>query len=141
MAQSIVLSGANCKIFIGGKIYPEAQSVNYTINYGESEIYGIDSWMPQEVAVTRMSVQGTVSGVRVKLSGGLQGHDVTTKINQKLFASYVSFEIRDRTSDTKLIYIPQCKISSESLSVSAKGIVKLNFTFKGIIPYNALDLD
>lgn len=141
MSQSVVLKGAECKLYIGGKLYPEAQSISYTIDYSEMEIYGIDSLFPQEIATTRISVQGSISGVRVKLSGGLQGKDALTKINQKLFAPYVSIEIRDRQTDTKLIFIPQCKINSESLQVAAKGTVKLNFSFKGIIAYNPLDMN
>lgn len=141
MAQSVVLKGSECKVFIGGKLYPEVQQISYTIDYGEVEIYGIDSIFAQEIATTRISVQGSISGVRVKLSGGLQGKDAVTKINQRLFAPYVSVEIRDRHSDTKIIFIPQCKIAAETLQIAAKGTVKLNFTFKGIIPYNPLDLD
>ncbi len=141
MGQSVILKGAECKLFIGGKLYPEVQQISYTIDYGEQEIYGIDSVFPQEIATTRISVQGSISGVRVKLSGGLQGKDVVTKINQKLFAPYVSIEIRERQSETKIIFIPQCKITAETLQVGAKGVAKLSFTFKGIIPYNPLDLD
>lgn len=141
MSQPIVLAGANCKLFLGGKLYPEAQQVSYTIDYGESEIYGIDSYFCQEIVTTRVSVQGTVSGLRVKLSGGLQGKDIITKINQKLFAPYISFEVRDRQSDTKLIFIPQCKIVTQNVQIMAKGIVKLSFTFKGIIPYEPLDMN
>ena len=141
MSQSVVLKGAECKVFIGGKLYGEVQQISYTIDYGEQEIYGIDSIFPQEIATTRISVQGNISGVRVKLSGGLQGKDALTKINQKLFAPYVSVEIRERQSDTKIIFIPQCKITAETLQVAAKGVVKLNFSFKGIIPYNPLDMN
>lgn len=139
--QSSVLKGAECKLYIGGKLYPEVQQIAYTIDYGEQEIYGIDSIFAQEIATTRISVQGTISGVRVKLSGGLQGKDVVTKINQRIFAPYVSFEIRERHSDTKLIFIPQCKVTAETVQIASKGTVKLNFTFKGIIPYNPLDLN
>lgn len=139
ISQSVVLKGAECKLFIGGKLYPEVQNITYTIDYGEQETYGIDSIFPQEIAITRISIQGNISGVMVKLSGGLQGKDALTKINQKLFAPYVSVEIRERLSDTKIIFIPQCKVVSESLQIAAKGVVKLSFSFKGIIPYTPLD--
>ena len=121
MGQSVVLAGANCKLFIGGQLYPEVQSIAYTLDYGEKEIYGIDSIFAQEIATSRISVQGTVTGLRLKLSGGLQGKDAITKINQKIFAPYVTIEVRTRQSETKLILIPQCKIVSESYQISAKG--------------------
>lgn len=141
MSNSTVLAGANCKIYLGGNLYPEAQQVTYTIDYGEQEIFGIDSPYSQEIATTRMSVQGNVQGLRLKLSGGLQGKDIITKINQKLFAPYISFEVRDRQSDTKIIFVPQCKITTQNVQIGAKGIVKLNFSFKGIIPYEPLDMN
>lgn len=141
MAQSVVLKGAECKLYLGGKLYGEAQSISYTIDYGETEIYGIDSIFPQEIAPTRMAVQGQVMGLRVKLSGGLQGKGGNVKITERLIAPYISFEIRDRTSDTKIIFIPQVKITNETMQVQAKGTVKLTFSFKGIIPYNPLDMN
>lgn len=141
MSNSVVLTGANCKFFIGGKLFPEVQQISYTIDYGEVEIYGIDSIFAQEIGTTRVSVQGTVTGIRLKLSGGLQGKDAVTKINQRIFAPYVSIEVRDRQSDTKLFFCPQCKIVTENSQIGAKGVVKVSFTFKGIIPYNPLDLN
>jgi hypothetical protein len=33
------------------------------------------------------------------------------------------------------------KVVSEQVSIQAKGVVKISFTFKGIIPYNPLDLN
>ena len=141
MAQSVVLKGAECKIYLGGKLYGEAQSISYTIDYGESEIYGIDSIFPQEIAATKMSVQGQVSGLRVKLSGGLQGKGGMVRINERLIAPYISIEIRSRVSDKKIMFIPQAKITQETMQIPSKGVVKLNFTFKGIVPYNALDFN
>ena len=74
MAQSIVLKGSEIKIFISGKLYNEVQSITWTIDYGEKEIYGIDSQFAQEIAPTKIAVQGKITGVRVKNSAGLQGN-------------------------------------------------------------------
>ena len=141
MSQSVVLTGAQCKVYFGGKLYESLQSLNYTIDYGETEIYGMDSQHPQEIAPTRMSVQGSVNGLRIKLTGGLQGYDMRTKISQVLFGPYVSLRIKDRHSGQDIFWCPQVKITSENVQIMAKGVVKLNFNFKGIIPYNALDLN
>lgn len=141
MGQSVVLTGASCRLYIGGKAYPEVQQISYTLDYGEKEIFGIDSIFPQEIATTRISVQGSITGVRVKLSGGLQGKDIITNINKRVFAPYVSLEIRDRQSDMKLIFIPQCKVTTQTVRISSKRVVVLSFNFKGIIPYEPLDMD
>jgi len=86
MAFSRVLKSAEIKVFISGKLFSEIQGLTYTIDYGEHEIYGIDSQFAQEIAPTRLSVSGTMNGVRVKLTGGLQGHAARVKINELLHA-------------------------------------------------------
>lgn len=140
MARSVSLQGSGVKLYIGGKLYPEVQSLTYTIDYGETEIYGIDSQYPQEIAPTRLSVQGSVSGIRVKLTGGLQGYEARSRINEILYAPYVSLRIKDRASDIDLLWLPQMKVTSENIQFQAKGVVRLNFNFKGIIPYNEIDM-
>jgi hypothetical protein len=140
MAQSVSMRGADIKLYIGGKLYPSVQDINYTIEYGENEIYGIDSAFPQEIAVTRASVQGNVSGVRVKYVGGIQGYDIRPKIQDILHAPYVSLQIKDRHTDSVILWVPKIKVNREQVQIKAKGVVRLSFSFKGIIPYNELDL-
>ena len=141
MSQSTILRGADIRVYISGNEYAESQSIQWTIDYGITEIYGIDSNFPQELAPTRVSVQGTITGVIVKLSGGLQGHDIRTKINEILYHPYTSLRIKDRHSDADLLWVPQMMVSNETTQVQTKGVAKLSFTFKGIIPYNPLDMN
>lgn len=140
MAQSVVLKGAEIKIYISGKLYAESQNISYTIDYGEEDIYGIDSPFPQEIATTRVNVQGTINGLRVKLTGGLQGYQIRSRINEILYAPYTSLRIKDRRSDIDILWIPQMKVTNETVQIPSKGIVSLNFSFKGIVPYNAIDI-
>ena len=140
MAQSVVIKGAEIKTYVGGKLYPEVQQIQYTIDYGEYEIHGIDSAFPQEIASSKVTVNGSVTGLRIKFTGGLQGYHLRTKINQILHAPYVSLRIQDRQTEQDLFWLPQMKVSSESFQVVAKGIVVVNFKFKGIIPYSELDV-
>jgi len=134
------LTGALIKLYIGGVLYPEAQSISYTIDYGESEIYGIDSAFPQEIRQTRVSVQGQVSGIRIKASGGIQSRNARTVIKESLQAPYVSIQIRDRSTDEIILFIPQAKVTSQSSSISVKSVVTLSFGFKGIIPLETNDI-
>lgn len=140
MARSVSLTGAHVKLYIAGKLYNEVRNLSYTIDYGEKEIYGIDSAFPQEILTTRVSVQGQVSGVRIKYSGGLQGSGARPKINEILQGSYVAIRIQDRYTQQDLLFVPQAKITNESMSIPAKGVVTLNFSFKGIVPFNEIDL-
>lgn len=141
MSQSVVLKGAEVKCYVSGKLYAEVQGIQYTIDYGETEIYGIDSQFPQEIAPGRISVQGSVSGLVIKNLGGLQAYDLRTKISEVLHGPYTSLRLKDRHSDKDLFWLPQMKVINEQVSIQAKGVVKVSFQFKGIIPYNPLDLE
>lgn len=140
MAQSVVLAGSQIRVYLGGNLYSEAQSVNYAIDFGQDSIYGVDSYLPQEIRPTRISVQGTIQAVYVGGSGGPQGKDARGKINEVLYQPYIALRIKDVKNDEDLIFIPQCMISQESMSISAKGTVRVTLAFKGIIPYTAFDM-
>ena len=139
--QSVVLKGAEVKTYVSGKLYAEVQSLQWAIDYGEQEIYGIDSPFPQEIAPGRVTVQGSVSGLVIKDLGGLQAYDLRAKINEILYGPYSSLRIKDRHSDKDLFWLPQMKVINEQISIQAKGVVRISFQFKGIIPYNPLDMN
>jgi hypothetical protein len=141
MAQLMTLRGADIKIFINGKLFPTAQSVTYTIDYGETETYGIDSLFPQEIAPTRVSVSGTITGIRIQSGGGLQGAGLINKVYDLLRQPYISIRIADRTSDSNILYIQNTKVANEQFSAQIKGVCKLTFSFKGMIPFGQLDLE
>lgn len=141
MSQSVVLKGAEVKCYVSNKLFAEVQSIQYTIDYGEQEIFGIDSQFPQEIAPGRVMVQGTVSGLMIKNLGGLQAYDLRAKINEILHGPYTSLRLKDRHSDKDVFWLPQMKVVSEQVSIQAKGVVKVSFTFKGIIPYNPIDMN
>ena len=138
MAQRTI-AGAHVKLYINGKVYNEVQQLQYTIDYGEEPIYGIDSVFPQEIKITRVSIQGSVSGVRTAQSNGLQGYDIRPKIFDSIFAPYISIRISDRRTGEDIIFIPNARITNEKLDVSAKGVAKMNFSFIGLQPQQPLD--
>lgn len=136
----LTVTGASVKLYIGGVLFPEAQGLSWAIDYGEEPIYGIDSPFPQEIRQTRISVQGQVSGIRLRLSGGIQSRNARTLIKNSLQAPYTSIRVVDRATDEVLLFVSQAKITNQSYSVSAKSIMQLSFGFKGIIPLEANDL-
>jgi hypothetical protein len=136
---SIVLSGALVRIYINNKLYREAQQVQYVLDSGETEIYGIDSPFPQEIASTRTMVSGSISGIRIRNSGGLQSYNAKPLITDIIKSLYVSIRIQDRSSGEDLLFIPNAKITQQSVQASVKGIVRLNFNFKGLVGFESLD--
>tara|TARA_R100000951_G_scaffold111334_1_gene110248 strand:- start:5683 stop:6138 length:456 start_codon:yes stop_codon:yes gene_type:complete len=139
MSQQRTLSGAHIKLYVNGVVYNEVQSLNYTIDYGEEPIYGIDSVFPQEIKITRISISGTISGVRVKGSNGIQNYNLRPKITDSFFAPYISIRITDRKSGEDIMFIPYAKVTNETLNVSAKSVVKANFSFTGLQGQQTLD--
>lgn len=138
MAQKVV-SGAHIKLYINGVVYNEVQQLEFTIDYGEEPIYGIDSVFPQEIKITKISVQGSVSGVRLANSNGLQGSNIRSGIRDSVFAPYISIRAFDRRTGEDIIYIPYARVKNEKISVSAKGNVKTSFSFSGLQPQQPLD--
>ena len=140
MAKTKSLRGADCKLYLGGKLYNEVQSISLIIDFGEQEIWGIDSPFPQEIAPTHISVQGSVTGVQIKGLGGLQAYGITSKIEDILYAPYLSFRVNNRANDEDIIFIKHIKVSQEQIQIMTKGVVKVSFNFKGIIPLFPLDM-
>lgn len=140
MAQSIVLSGAKIKAYFGGTLLKELQSISYTVDWGETAIYGCDSAFPQEVCTTQVSVKGSGTIYYVQGNQGLAGKEIRSRVNEILHAPYISMRIKDRQFNEDIFFCPQIKVTSESMQITAKGTCKIQFNFIGIIPYMAADL-
>jgi hypothetical protein len=138
MSQATI-AGAHIRIYINGVVYNESQQLSYTIDYGEEPIYGIDSVHPQEIKITRISLQGSVSGLRIANSNGLQGYNIRPGIRNSVFAPYISIRVQDRRTGEDILFVPYAKVTNERLDVSAKGIVKVSFSFTGLQPQQPLD--
>lgn len=139
MALPVVITGAHINLYINNQLYKEVESVSFTVSYSEEEIYGVDSIYPQEIAGGKVSINGSVNGLRLKLSGGLQAKNIRSLFNDVSASPYISIRISDRATSEDIIFIPQCKCSDETHSIPNRGTYKLNFNFKGMVPYFALD--
>lgn len=139
MSKSLILAGAHIKLYVNNKVYKEVQSISLDVDYGETEIYGIDSAYPQEIATTRIVVRGSVRGIRQKYSGGLQASNLRPLFTDLAASPYISIRIQDRSTGEDIVFIPNCKVTRENHQIQAKGIYRLNFDFVGQIPQFALD--
>lgn len=139
MSQPIVLTGAHIKLYINNQVYKLVQSISITVDYGEQEIYGIDAEHAQEIAPTRLSVRGSVNGLRIKNSGGLQAQNMRPLFVDLIASPYISIRIQDRSTGEDILFIPNAKVSSESHSIATKSTYKMNFNFVGQVPLFALD--
>lgn len=139
MAQSLVLTGATIKLYINNKVYNVVQSISLVVDYGENSIFGIDVPYAQELAVTKITVSGSVQGLRLKMSGGIQANNLRPLFQDATAANYISIRISDRFTGEDIVYIPSAKVTRESHSIVTKSTYKLNFDFIGQIPLFSLD--
>ena len=137
----LTLTGADIKVYINNKVYPFIRSINVKIDYGETETKGIDSVFAQEISSTGVTIRGSVTGVRVKLSGGLQAMSMRPlNLATDIAANpYISIRIQDRSTSEDILFIPSAKVSAESHIIAVKQSYQLNFDFVGTVPQFALD--
>jgi hypothetical protein len=134
------LSGASIILKINGQAYNSVKSIRLTIDYGEDSIYGIDSTLPQEIRQTRFAMQGIVTGIKLH-SDTLQQRTIIRTLKNSLQAQYISIQILDRITSEMIYFIQQAKVTTESFSVSAKGVAEISFNFKGIKVYQSGEMN
>ena len=112
----LTITGADVKVYINNKVYPYIKSISVKIDYGEQPIKGIDSAFAQEIASTGVTITGSVTGMRVKLSGGLQAMNMRPlNLAADIAANpYISIRIQDRSTSEDILFIPNAKVSSEA---------------------------
>lgn len=137
--QTQTLIGALVKLYINNKPYGPSQTVSYVVDYGQTGIYGIDSMFIQEIAPTRAVITGNVSGLRLKASGGLEALGISPTLDRILEFPYISIRIQDRQSKEDIIFIPNAQITNQQFSASAKGVVKVSFSFLGVAALSTSD--
>lgn len=136
---AIVLAAANIKIYINNKPFNTVQSLTLNVDYGETEIWGVDSPWAQEIAPGKAMVRGQCACIRVKNSGGLQGLNLRPAYADFAASPYISIRIQDAQSKEDILFIPNAKVTKETHSVATKTTYKLSFEFVGQIPLFALD--
>jgi hypothetical protein len=139
MGKATVLSGACLKLYLNNKLYKEVQEVSYVLDYDEQAIRGIDSPYPQEIAPGRASCAGSVRGIRIKYSGGIQAYNVRPLIKDILSSPYISIRIQDRSTKEDILFIPNAKIKRQAVQGTVKGIVRISFDFEGLVGFEPLD--
>lgn len=141
MANPLVISGALCRLYLNNRVYSVAQSVTLEYESGEYEIRGINSPYPQEIAGGgQISVRGSIRGIRIKNSGGIQGSNGRPLFSDVAASSYVSLRLEDRSTGETIWSIPKAKISKVSETVQIKGVYHVSIDFIGQILFWPLDL-
>lgn len=139
--NSLITTGALVRLYVNNHVYSVVQSVNIEFTTGEYEIFGINNPYCQEIAGGgQRTVRGSVKGVRVKNSGGLQGVNLLGLFSDAAASNYCSLRLENRQNGETLWSVPKAKVTNISESVQAKGVYLISFNFVGQILFYPLDL-
>lgn len=134
--QAKSLVGANLKILVNNHLFGIGTAVDWSMDYGRKAIFGIDSYLPQEIASSQVTVSGTIECIRTKLSGGLEGLGIAATDQNILFEKYIKITLIDRQTDTIVFNCYNVLVSNQNWKAGAGSIVRGSFSFQGITNSN-----
>ncbi len=140
MASPLIVAGAHCRLYLNNKIYSVAQSASLEVDSGISATFGINSPYAQELSSGQVSVKGSIKGVRIKNSGGLQGSNAIPLFSDIVAGNYISLRLEDRSTQESIWSVQKARIGRITEVVQIKGVYQVSFEFVGIIPFWPLDL-
>jgi len=95
-------------------------------------IYEVDSPIAKEIAPTTISVSGTLTGLRIRGSSGLDGAKIMNIANPELVFTqkYVTIEIVDRLTDRTLYTFTDAVFDSDSWRAENRSLMAFSASFK-----------
>lgn len=134
-------TGSGVVVKINGNVVGFATSISYQRSVGARVITGIDSPFAAEIALAGpYTVTGTMSGFRMRGSGGLEGSNTMNAASPSAYFNqqYVSIEIIDILSGASIVTIYQAMFVNDSWSMTAKDVITFSASFIGIFMQNEL---
>jgi hypothetical protein len=125
------LSGARCILKIDGNVCAFAFGISWRIVTNYIEINTIDNYEPVELAPQRITVEGTISALRVP------GESPTYQLWQShrlsfLFDNYIDIEVRDSKTDLIIFKANKAIITSRSEDIRVDQLANMSLTWKAV---------
>jgi len=117
-----------------------ATDLQLNVSQGQKEIFAVDSPFPFEIAqgASPSLVRGTIAvyilkGMNLETIGLVpyRNNDAGEIISTN--SKYIDINIYDRASRTLVYGIKNCKVSSYTISVSTRNVLRCSLTFSGIL--------
>lgn len=125
------LSGARCIIRVNGQLAGFAFGISWRISTDVDEITTIDDYLPHELAPSRISVTGTISGFRIPGTG--PGNlNIQSNILNFMHQRYIDIEVRDSQTDNLIFQTRRAMITSRSENITAENLAQMTLDFKAI---------
>lgn len=132
MAETFIIRGGDLKVYVNNKPFGKAVSFQWTVDRGIYAIPGIDEMEPLELADGHISIRGSMSVLRLRYDGGLEGAGLTALPHQQTLEKYISIHVVDRRSDTVVFQSDKVRVANQQWSVGAKGRLEGSFSFECI---------
>ena len=125
------LSGARCILRMNGNIIGFAFAINWNVTTDATEINTIDDYLPYELAPSRITVTGSISGFRIPGSGPGKALLQTDTLNF-LHQRYIEIEVRDSQTDNLIFLTRRALVTSRSESIRSDALAQMTLNFKAI---------
>lgn len=142
MSQQQILTGAGVVLKINGKVVGFATGISFTRSQGLKVVREVDNPFAVEIMPTVFEVSGSLSGVRLRGTGGLDGAkggidvmDLST-VQNFFYQKYVTIEVVDRVSSVVLYTFKSVLFDQDSWSITTKNIITFNANFRAIFVSN-----
>lgn len=132
MAKSLIVTGARVFLYVNGKKVSRVTSFQWKSTTDYTEINGLDSSEPYELAPGITRVMGQLGLLRLAGDGGIEGLGVTAQYEDLTRQKYSTIALVDRTTQTLLFKADECVVVDQQWAVQAKGRLEGNMSFKGI---------
>lgn len=141
--MSDIQTGAGVLIKINKAVVGFATGITYNRSQGNKVIYEVDNPFPVEIMPTRYAIGGTLTGFRLRNSGGVDGQGILDLSNvQNYFAQkYVTFEVVDRLTNLPIFFVNRALFDNDSWRVDAKSVMAFTVNFTGFWASNELSTD
>lgn len=134
MSQASVIVGAAVRLLVNGKVIGVGTSVTITRDQGVKPIFGIDSVLAQEMAITGpYRVSGSITGLRTRDTGGFDGLQVinASTLSDYFNQKYCVLELIDRKTGVTFAKVTKVIFHSDTLQVSARAPLSISASFIG----------
>lgn len=125
------MSGARCILKINGRLVGFAFSVSWEIQTLADEIYGIDDYLPQDIAPNKIRVTGTLSQLHIPGRGpSVEFHQAN--IGSFLHQKYIGIEVRDSATDWVLFKANKVLVTMRREDVKAEQLANITLNWVAI---------
>lgn len=131
-ASPKTIKGADLKMFINGKPFGLVTEFSFQVSNGRRGIYTIDQAEPWEIGEAQSAVTGSMTVIRLRADGGMEGYGVVAPYGFYTLEKYVSITLTERFTDRAVFHTDRALIRMQSWAVGPRNIMVGTLNFEAI---------